>query len=172
MKGAKFSEEQSRKPARRPTSASDTVSAARPFLWKAKYGEMDVSDASKRLKALEEERKLSGLEDPLDRKMVTPAARRTAVAHLTVTYEMSERRACHVVAADRSSVRYRSQRPDDVAVRERLRALAAERMRPGGLVPGPPQWADASARQKRATDRHGSVGEPRQFDGGTPALAG
>ena len=132
---------------------------------------MDVSDA-KRLKALEEERKLSGLKDPLDRKMVTPAARRTAVAHLTVTYEMSERRACHVVAADRSSVRYRSQRPDDVAVRERLRALAAERTRPGGLVPGPPQWADASARQKRATDRHGSVGEPRQFDSRTPALAG
>ena len=26
--------------------------------------------------------------------MVTPAARRTAVAHLTETYEMSERRAC------------------------------------------------------------------------------
>ena len=67
MKGAKFSEEQSRKPARRPTSASDTVSAARPFLWKAKYGEMDVSDA-KRLKALEEERKLSGLKDLLGRK--------------------------------------------------------------------------------------------------------
>ena len=33
-------------------------------------------------------------------------------------------------------------------------------------------WADASARQKRATDRHGSVGEPRQFDSRTPALAG
>ena len=63
--------------------------------------------------------------------MVTPAARRIAVAHLANTYEMSERRACRVIAADRSSVRYRSQRPDDVAVRERLCALAVERRRFG-----------------------------------------
>jgi putative transposase len=63
--------------------------------------------------------------------MVTPAVRRTAVAHLAETYEMSERRACRVIAADRSSVRYRSQRPDDAALRERLRALAAERRRFG-----------------------------------------
>lgn len=39
--------------------------------------------------------------------MVTPAARRTAVAHLAEAHEMSERRACRVIAADRSSVRYR-----------------------------------------------------------------
>ena len=63
--------------------------------------------------------------------MVTPAARRTAVAHLAETYEMSERRACRVIAADRSSVRYRAERPDDAPVRERLRALAAERRRFG-----------------------------------------
>ena len=63
--------------------------------------------------------------------MVTPAVRRTAVAHLGETYEMSERRACRVIAADRSSVRYRSQKPDDAALRERLRALAAERRRFG-----------------------------------------
>ena len=63
--------------------------------------------------------------------MVTPAVRRTAVAHLAETYEMSERRACRVIAADRSSVRYRRERPDDAPVRERLRALAAERRRFG-----------------------------------------
>jgi putative transposase len=63
--------------------------------------------------------------------MVTPAVRRTAVAHLAETYEMSERRACRVIAADRSSVRYRGQRPDDAALRERLHALAAERRRFG-----------------------------------------
>jgi putative transposase len=44
---------------------------------------------------------------------------------------MSERRACRVIAADRSSVRYRADRPDDAPVRERLRALAAERRRFG-----------------------------------------
>ena len=44
---------------------------------------------------------------------------------------MSERRACRVVAVDRSSVRYRRRRPDDDALRERLKALAAERRRFG-----------------------------------------
>ena len=63
--------------------------------------------------------------------MVTPAVRRTAVVHLAETYEMSERRACREIAADRSSVRFRSQRPDDAALRERLRELAAERRRFG-----------------------------------------
>jgi putative transposase len=63
--------------------------------------------------------------------MVTPAARRTAVARLAEAYEMSERRACRVIAADRSSVRYRRERPEDAPVRERLRALAAERRRFG-----------------------------------------
>ena len=38
---------------------------------------------------------------------------------------------CRLIAADRSSVRYRSERPEDAPVRERLRALAAERRRFG-----------------------------------------
>lgn len=41
------------------------------------------------------------------------------------------RRACQVLGLDRSKVRYRSLRPDDGAVRLRLRALAAERRRFG-----------------------------------------
>ena len=40
--------------------------------------------------------------------MVTPAARREAVAHLQVAYEVSERRACSALGADRASVRYRA----------------------------------------------------------------
>ena len=40
-------------------------------------------------------------------------------------------RACSVLGADRSSVRYRSRRPDDGAIRLRLRELAAERRRFG-----------------------------------------
>lgn len=44
---------------------------------------------------------------------------------------MSERRACMVVGADRSMVRYRSLRGDDAAIRVRLRELAAERRRFG-----------------------------------------
>jgi putative transposase len=63
--------------------------------------------------------------------MVTPAARREAVAHLQIAYEVSERRACSVLGADRTSVRYRSYRPDDAAVRARLREMASVRRRFG-----------------------------------------
>ncbi len=63
--------------------------------------------------------------------MVTPAARREAVAHLRLAYEVSERRACSTLDTDRTSVRYRSTRPDDAALRSRLHELAAQRRRFG-----------------------------------------
>lgn len=63
--------------------------------------------------------------------MVTPAAHREAAAHLQSAYEMSERRACRVLGLDRSSVRYQATKSDDGALRERLKALAAERRRFG-----------------------------------------
>jgi putative transposase len=63
--------------------------------------------------------------------MVTPAARRTAVAHACEAFAVSQRRACTVFGADRTSVRYRSRRPDDTGLRQRLRALASERRRFG-----------------------------------------
>jgi hypothetical protein len=63
--------------------------------------------------------------------MVTPAAGREAVAHLRGGFAMSERWACRVVAVDRSSVRYQRRRPDDDALRKRLKALAEGRRRFG-----------------------------------------
>jgi len=63
--------------------------------------------------------------------MVTPAARREAAAHLTESYEVSQRRACKVIAADRTAIRYLSRRPNDSAIRARLRELASERRRFG-----------------------------------------
>ena len=63
--------------------------------------------------------------------MVTPVARREAAAHLGQHFEVSQRRACQVIDADRSSVRYRSRRPDDGTIRARLRELAAMRRRFG-----------------------------------------
>jgi putative transposase len=63
--------------------------------------------------------------------MVTPAARREAVAHLQVAYEVSERRACSALGADRTWVRYRNRRPDHAAARARLRELASIRRRFG-----------------------------------------
>jgi putative transposase len=44
---------------------------------------------------------------------------------------MSERRACRVIDTDRKSVRYRSIRDDDGAVREKHRELANQRRRFG-----------------------------------------
>lgn len=63
--------------------------------------------------------------------MVTPAVRREAVAHLTQSYEVSQRRACEVTGAARSVVRYRHRRADDAALRLRLKELAAQRRRFG-----------------------------------------
>ena len=63
--------------------------------------------------------------------MVTPAAKREAVAHLRCAFDMSERRACRVAGCVRMTVRYRSRKPDDAVLRARLRALANMRRRFG-----------------------------------------
>lgn len=63
--------------------------------------------------------------------MVTPAVRRSVVAHVRELFGLSERRACRIVGISRRVVRYRSCRPDDGAIRSRLRDLAAKRRRFG-----------------------------------------
>ena len=63
--------------------------------------------------------------------MVGPAAEREAAAHLQTVFEMSQRRACTIIKADRTSVRYRSRRAPDTKLREQLHALASERRRFG-----------------------------------------
>ena len=63
--------------------------------------------------------------------MVTPAAKREAVAHLRSAFDMSERRACRTIGCVRMTVRYHSRRSDDNELRQRLRALAQERRRFG-----------------------------------------
>ena len=67
--------------------------------------------------------------------MVTPAAKRDAVAHLRRSWEVSDRGgACAVIGTDRNSVRYRSRRADDGPVRAQLRDVAAIRRRFGFSV--------------------------------------
>jgi transposase InsO family protein len=63
--------------------------------------------------------------------MVRPAAKREAVAFLKAEFQMSERRACRVIAADRKMVRYQSHRPPEPVLIARLRELANERRRFG-----------------------------------------
>lgn len=63
--------------------------------------------------------------------MVTPDAKRDAVAHACLVHGVSQRRACEALDVDRSSVRYRSLRPDDRELREAMKAVAAQRRRFG-----------------------------------------
>src|SRR5215813_13057907 len=63
--------------------------------------------------------------------MVTPAAKRQAVAHACAVHGVSERRACRILDVDRSSMRYRSRPAGDAAARLRIRELAAQRRRFG-----------------------------------------
>ena len=63
--------------------------------------------------------------------MVTPGARRDAVAHAQSAFGLSERRACGLVGISRRVARSCSTRPDDAPLRLRLRELAAERRRFG-----------------------------------------
>ncbi|EJC64618.1 LOW QUALITY PROTEIN: transposase [Rhizobium leguminosarum bv. viciae WSM1455] len=118
------------------------VSDASIYKWKAKFGGMEVSEA-KRLKTLEDENtKLkrlladamldnAALKDLLGKEVVTPAAKRKAVAHLMSHHEMSERRACKAIGFCRMTVRYETRRDDDHELRERMKALAHERRRFG-----------------------------------------
>src|SRR6187399_319103 len=150
MKRIRFTEEQIIAVLREHDAGAKTADLARKhgiseatlYNWKARYGGMDVSDA-KRLRSLEEEnRKLkkllaesmldqAALKEASDKKMVGPAAKREAVVHLRSALQMSERRACILVAADRKMIRYRSRRPPDVELRTRLRDLANQRRRFG-----------------------------------------
>ncbi len=62
---------------------------------------------------------------------MTPDAKRKAVAHACEKHGVSERRACSILSVDRSSVRYRSTRPDDAELREAMKKVASERRRFG-----------------------------------------
>jgi putative transposase len=53
------------------------------------------------------------------------------VSYVEAEYEMSERHACRLMGLGRSTRRYRARKERDAALRVRLKALAARRMRFG-----------------------------------------
>ena len=63
--------------------------------------------------------------------MVTPDAKRHAVAHLCEVHGVSQRRACDVLSVDRSSIRYQSTRVDNEAERNAIKRISRERRRFG-----------------------------------------
>jgi len=58
---------------------------------------------------------------------VTPAAKREMVAHAQAVFGLSERRACGIIGLSRRVNSYASQRPDDDALRARLRTLGVRK---------------------------------------------
>ena len=65
------------------------------------------------------------------KKLLTPGLRRSAVTWAIDNKGYSQRRACGLLGMEPRVYRYRSSRPDDAALRVRLRKLAAERRRFG-----------------------------------------
>ena len=150
MKRARFTEEQIIAVLKEHEAGAKTADLARKhgiseatfYNWKAKFGGMDVSEAKAVEGAGGREREAEEAAGRADarcgsatrasvKKMVGPAAKRAAVAHLEAEMGLSERRACSIVGADRKMVRYRSRRPPDTELRARLRELANERRRFG-----------------------------------------
>lgn len=65
-------------------------------------------------------------------KVVSPARKRDAVAHLGAVLKVSERRACQIISQPRSTHRYRPLQPDkDAALAADLKRLSAEHPRAG-----------------------------------------
>ncbi len=63
--------------------------------------------------------------------MVTPALKKEAAGYLQEQHGLSQRKAAHLVKSAPRVLRYQSKRPDDGALRTRLRELASERPRFG-----------------------------------------
>jgi putative transposase len=55
------------------------------------------------------------------------------VRHAVKQHELSQRRACRLIGMSRSVWRYRSRRPPDTELREKVRAIARKRQRFGHL---------------------------------------
>jgi putative transposase len=62
---------------------------------------------------------------------VRPAQQRAAAVYIQEQFEVSQRRACRLIGAGRSTIRYQGRRRGDAALRARLRELAAQRPRFG-----------------------------------------
>src|SRR5712672_2375033 len=72
-----------------------------------------------------------GAQGPARKKRLKPAAQRMSVSRVMERHGLSQRHACRLVGMDRSTLRYQGKQPDDSALRQRLRELAAERRRFG-----------------------------------------
>lgn len=118
------------------------ISDATFYIYKAKFGGMNVSGA-KKLRALEGEnnelkRMLAdamldnaALKDLATKKLLTPDVKRRVVRDVMERHGLSERRACELTDLHRSVFQYQKQGQGDEALCKWLRELANERRRFG-----------------------------------------
>src|ERR1700742_514480 len=114
------------------------ISEATYYNWRNKYVGLMPSEM-KRLRQLEEENgKLKKIvaDLSLDRAMLQDVIRRTArkrqlVDHARATWQVSIRRACRALPVHRSTYHYRSRRAGQAHLMERVKEIAATRVRYG-----------------------------------------
>ena len=66
--------------------------------------------------------------------MVKPARKKPIVGRLVKHYQLSERKACHLVGLSRTAYRYEPKDKPDIQLRERLKTLASQHSRYGYLM--------------------------------------
>lgn len=123
MKKARFSEEQvvgilkQHEPGMKTADLcrEHNISGATFHAWKAKYSGLEVNEAHEL------------------KRLVAPAARRTAVSYTIEQYRIGERRACRLAGISRSSRRYQPTLERDDTLRNRIRELARALQRFGHL---------------------------------------
>ncbi|WP_295815155.1 IS3 family transposase [uncultured Deinococcus sp.] len=113
------------------------------YHWKKKFSGLGVSEL-RRLRQLEEEHRKLGqlvadlsldkvmLQDVITFKALKPAQQHNLVQHLCDGYRVSERRACRVLRASRTTFRYIRTRPqDEPVIVRRMTEIAQTRVRYG-----------------------------------------
>ena len=63
--------------------------------------------------------------------MVTPQAQRLCCKTMEEYHGLSQRRACQLVGAHRASIRYKSQKSDEISLKENIISIAHEKRRYG-----------------------------------------
>ena len=148
MKRARFSEEQIIAILKEAESGEKVtelcrrhgISDATFYVWRSKYGGLEVSEM-RRLRQLEEEnRQLKGIvtdhghpgaQGCAGKKRLRPAVKREMVTYVMTSQDLSQRRDCGLIGITRRSLRTAPAPDRNEQLRQRLRALAEERRRWG-----------------------------------------